>query len=239
MNPINPPVALILQTDYHTVISALISENKILETKIDSKVTASSHLIISLSTLLNNHALSWENLDYIGVNQGPGPFTTLRVIISTVNGLAFAQNIPLVGIDGLELFLLETHPITTPVTTTNHITVVVLNAFAQDVYFGIKQDTKIISMGWDNIDNFLTKLQNVYPEEQITFVGNGTELFKEKIMVLFTHRACFLSPLPQFASLQALANRAYTQWQEQTNIQKLLEPLYLKTITYKSSYQAQ
>jgi len=53
--------------------------------------------------LLKSSGSSIEEIDAIGVAIGPGSFTSLRVGISFVKGLAFSRNIPVVGINSLDV----------------------------------------------------------------------------------------------------------------------------------------
>ncbi len=46
--------------------------------------------------------LRFLDLAFIAAHQGPAPFTTLRVCLTTVNGFAFATGMPLIGINGLQ-----------------------------------------------------------------------------------------------------------------------------------------
>ena len=219
-------LSLILQTDYNSVFTALCSETAIIEVVQESKITASSRLICNIVSLLEKHQVSWNDLSFMGVNQGPGPFTTLRVIISTLNGLAFARNIPLIGVDGLAAFLQDV--------PSQNVSIVLFNAFAQDVYFGIKQGDEIIAMGWQNIDLFLQKLQNDYAETSLVFFGNGTILFEEKIKNTFKNNAIISSSQILYTSMQAIVTAAYAQWNKRITHTSLL-PLYLKTMDYKAS----
>lgn len=43
-----------------------------------------------------------EELDAVAVSQGPGSYTGLRIGVSTAKGLAFARDIPLIGVDTLD-----------------------------------------------------------------------------------------------------------------------------------------
>jgi len=53
--------------------------------------------------LLKSCGNTIEDIDAIGVAIGPGSFTSLRVGISFVKGLAFSRNIPVVGINSLDI----------------------------------------------------------------------------------------------------------------------------------------
>ena len=220
--------SLILQSDYNNVSVALCKDSSILEISIDTKHKASINLVSQMNTLLKNQNLSWEDLTFIGLNQGPAPFTTLRVIITTANGLNFAHKIPLIGVDGIKTFL-EEQQYNTP------LTVVLLNAFAKDVYFGIKKDNTIIATGWENHKIFFESLSKDYVNTSITFVGNGTILFEKEIKEIFGDCAKFPDPLPEYCSVESVVTQAYKQWGQKENVVDMLLPLYLKTQEYKTA----
>ena len=60
-------------------------------------------LTSNIALLLDQRKITPEFLDGIIVAKGPGKFNGLRVSMSTAKGLAFALNIPLVGISTLEV----------------------------------------------------------------------------------------------------------------------------------------
>lgn len=220
--------ALILQSDYDNVSIALCKDGSILKTSTDTKHNASKNLVSQIKRLLESHNLIWKNLAFIGLNQGPAPFTTLRVIITSANGLNFAHKIPLVGVDGIKTFLKEQQD-TTP------LTIVLLNAFAKDVYYGIKENNQIISTGWENNKVLFESLHKNYPHTPITFVGNGVTLFEKELKEVFGDFAQIPNPLPEYCSLEAVVTQAFTQWEQKENVHETLLPLYLKTQEYKIS----
>ena len=60
-------------------------------------------LMPNIAHLLNQTKVASQSLCAIFVARGPGSFNGLRVGVSTAKGLAFALNIPLVGISTLEV----------------------------------------------------------------------------------------------------------------------------------------
>lgn len=52
--------------------------------------------------VLDEAGLAVSQLDAIGVSVGPGSFTGLRIGFATVQGLAFAEDIPVVGVSSLQ-----------------------------------------------------------------------------------------------------------------------------------------
>jgi len=92
-----------LQNTYDSVELGLFSEKPhLIDAHSLPKTQASSELILALAQFLQKHQLHFAQLPFIVVNQGPGPFTTLRTVIATANGLSFASAIPLIGVDALE-----------------------------------------------------------------------------------------------------------------------------------------
>jgi tRNA threonylcarbamoyl adenosine modification protein YeaZ len=64
-------------------------------------------LIPNIERLLNQMNIDQKSLSAIFIAKGPGSFNGLRVGMSAAKGLAFALNIPLVGVGTLEI---EAHP---------------------------------------------------------------------------------------------------------------------------------
>src|SRR5471030_2525471 len=93
---------LSIQNTYTHVEMALFQDGQLINWVSEDKLRASKHFILLIAGLLQEHQIKFSDLSFVAVNQGPGPFTTLRVVIASVNGLSYATKIPLVGIDALD-----------------------------------------------------------------------------------------------------------------------------------------
>lgn len=217
---IDSTLYLVLQNNYEEIQIALYQSQYCIGKKIINKTYASKDLINSLDELLNENGLIIQDIAFIGVNQGPSPFTTLRVVIATANALNFGTDIPLIAIDGLEAFIEENKNM--PVTT-----VALLNAYNNDVYFAIYDQVNPIEKGWQNITEFLSYLKVRFPNEKIKFIGNGTDLFKKEISELF-NLELLKEPNPQSCSIEQIAKMTYQKWLSQEDIVEQLVPMYLK-----------
>lgn len=218
--------SLILQATYHAIEYGLYQDKMCLFKDSVIKTQASSLLMMRLKELIDTHHLSWNDFSFIGINQGPAPFTTLRALIATVNGISFATKIPLIGVDGLMSFATEQ--------ADKHVTVVLLNAFSKDLYYGIK-DGNNIKTGWANGICYLQQLRHEYGTQIITFAGNGVELFKNEIIQLFGASAHFHEPFSEYVTLETIAHFCFKKFKTDTEFTQHLTPLYLKTQNYKSS----
>jgi len=56
-----------------------------------------------ISDLLTRCGLTMDDVTALGIALGPGSFTSLRVGLALVKGLAFSKNIPLIGISTLDI----------------------------------------------------------------------------------------------------------------------------------------
>ena len=204
---------LIIQSTYEQVEIAIYNNNSQIASRFIAKQEASSKILIGINDLLDKCQITIKDIDKIIVNLGPSPFTTLRTVISTVNGLAFAEQIPVVGVDGLKAFVNHDAKKFSDM----HI-VVVLNAFANDVYYAIKNPaSKNIETGITTIDDLSEKvgqLKNFY------LAGNGYQLHKDK----FAGHNFNIIDL-SYPSLEAIFNEAKGQ-ESQTQVL----PMYLKAI---------
>lgn len=218
---------LVVQNTYDNVEIALYDGVQSLETKVESKLQASKNLVLHINKLLTDNKLIINDIDCIIANQGPGPFTTLRVVITTVNGLAYATLIPLIGINSLHALLAEhTNPM-------YPITVALLNAFGKDVYYSIEKDGKIIEFASANSNDLIEKIQEQFPDRIVRFIGNGAALYKTTIQAVFENNAFIPDPVPGTATIAQIAKMGIEKYHNKQELQKQLLPIYLKDIKPK------
>lgn len=220
-----------IQATYNTTDIALFEDEKCLEQFFRADLKASSHLIPYLDSLLRNNGKTLSDLAFIALDKGPGAFTTLRVTIATLNGVAFAHKIPLIGIDGLEAL---THELlcSLPIPQANLSTTIVtlLNAYSNDVYFMISDikngSTTTVDYGCQNIDIVLESLASKIFEQKIFFTGNGALLHQERI----TKKLSLLEILPTpTASAKTIACLGFIDFMQQKNCSDKILPNYVKT----------
>lgn len=186
------------------------------------KLQASKECIRALQDLLAIAKVSLFDISFIAVNQGPGPFSTLRVVISTVNGISFATRLPLIGVNGIQALLYEyAH-------TAYKNKIVILNAFGQDLYYGIQMGNSL-EFGCKAGQTLLGEIAQKIPDNPILFLGNGIDHYKDTIQDTFGARAQFLDPNPSTASLHSIALLALTRWQKQEDMSYHVQPLYFKS----------
>lgn len=213
---------LSIQNTYESVEIALFGDEKLLATAQEDKMRASKYFIRILEFILKDNNIELSDLAFLAANQGPGPFTTLRVVIASVNGLGFATQIPLIGIDGLDALLLEYPDAQTP------ISVAILNAFNNDVYYGISEKGKTTQKGCKNIDLFLDEIKTRYPKTAIRLIGNGAQIYASNIEKHFAHNAIIPSPLPLHCSVKQIGVMGWDRWNKKEELAVKLMPLYLK-----------
>ncbi len=176
----------------------------------------SAQLIPTIQQQLAQAHLALSDLHACAVNVGPGPFTTLRTIIATVNGIAYARPLPLIAVNGLTAFLHEQEE-----NLFEH-TVAALNAFGNDCYVGwLEHKTK-------NIRTVVCTKKSFSPEQPLS-VFNTAEFSRllrpaERVKLLGLHAPTG----PQSASPSGIAHEATRLWNQNVGIVKQLEPIYFK-----------
>lgn len=217
-----------LQHTYDGIELALFSGPVLLSKKEINKFKASSMLIPTLDEMLKEQNLKLPDLTFIAANYGPGPFTTLRTVIASLNGIAFASKIPLVGVDGLQAFMSEYED------DSYDRTIIMLNAFNHDVYYAYHDADGALITGAQNGEQFLRdRAPHVADAKKIRFLGNAVPAHQALIAELFADRAFIPEPLPQTCSIERIGIIGYEQWQNKVNVTNQLVPHYLKTQEFK------
>lgn len=216
---------LIIQATYDIIEWALFYNEQKIGSAFVKKTEANALLAQTLSDFLKTQTLSWQQLSYIGVNAGPGPFTSLRTLIATINGISFATEIPLISLDGIKSFFIDKNQ------NTESITVLLLNAFAGDCYYGI-QTNQELSISCDTFESVIEKLNQNYLDKQLIFYGNGISLCKE-LLTTSLKASYMLHETTETTSLDLLEKEAARLWRKQEEVSHQIKPLYLKTMNYK------
>lgn len=66
--------------------------------KVTGKFHHSEKLVPAIAAFLSANKISWDKLKGIGVVVGPGGFTSVRIGVAVANALAYARNLPIVGV---------------------------------------------------------------------------------------------------------------------------------------------
>ena len=242
----NTPFFLSIQGSYSNLELALYQGSNCLELIKEANIKSSSLLIPLISQILKNNSKQISDLDFIAIDQGPGAFTSLRVTITTVNGLAFASKIPLIGIDGLDALSEEALEITTEKHEdfNPEILVTLLNAYNNDVFFDINKITDSNTLeptekinpknGYKKIDLLLEEIKNNFPESKIVFVGNGTRLHQNAIAKTFEDNILIIDKeVCSAATVARIALETWNQISRDTEKKEYkLSPLYLKSQSF-------
>lgn len=100
MTPI-PPLLALETSEAFTSVALLLSDGSILKRESNEHNDHAEVLTTMMDSLRLEAGLAWQDLGAIGVSQGPGSYTGLRIGYATAKGLCLAANIPLVAISTL------------------------------------------------------------------------------------------------------------------------------------------
>jgi tRNA threonylcarbamoyladenosine biosynthesis protein TsaB len=132
-------------------------------------------LLLLVDELFEKAGLSFGDLDAVAVSQGPGSYTGLRIGVSTAKGIAYALEIPLIGINTLQAMAASQ-----PVAPGDYV-VAVLDARRKEVYTQTFGDSlqelspiEAVVLGEGVFGSILEK-------GRVYFVGDGVEKVKEEV----------------------------------------------------------
>lgn len=231
-----PPTFLVIYGSYQDLFLGLYSGTQRLHTQAAYTVRASAQLLPLIDRLLAEHSYSLEDLSFIALDQGPGAFTSLRVVLTTVNGIAFARRIPLVGCDGLQALSQQMITQVQTATTPPPLIAALLNAYNNEVFYQLharQQDGEyalVGAPGYADIEE-VARLIATQNASGIWCAGNGATLHRELLIQRLGDNAHIDQVLPH-ADLDTLAQQAYARWQKQESVSYNLQPRYLKTQSF-------
>ncbi len=151
-------------------------------------------------------ALSFGDLDAVAVSQGPGSYTGLRIGVSTAKGIAYALDIPLIGINTLQA-MASSQPL-----NQGEFVVAVLDARRMEVYtqtFG-EANQEITSIAALVLEEGV--FASILEKGRVFFVGDGAE----KVKAYAQHpNAVFSSSWEQSLSAKNMGQLAFEKFLRQ------------------------
>lgn len=140
--------------------------------------THSVKLMPMIDNCMKKAGLTPDDIDLIGVVTGPGSFTGLRIGVATAKTVAFAKDIPVVGINTLDFLAEASHEdnaVICPVVDARNE-----NVFC-DIYVGGESGAGCDVRTIDEIVEMAKETAEACHIEKIIFTGDATKKYAEKL----------------------------------------------------------
>jgi len=181
-------------------------------------------LSCEIENMLSSSEIEIGNLGAIAVSLGPGSFTGLRIGITAAKALAYALDIPLIGVPTLDA-------IAENVSYMDNLICPMIFARENEVYFTVfEKEKRLLDYNFMNIEDIL-KL-NELKDKKVHFLGTGARKNIEYIKSVLGKNAIFpkeFHDFPRGMSIISIANRKLNLGQISDPYH--LVPMYIKKPT--------
>ena len=150
--------------------------------------THSERLMTCIDRLLTDTKVPIERIDGFAITLGPGSFTGLRIGISTVKGLAFATDRPVVGVSTLEALALNVRDCSNQICP-------ILDARKRETYaalFRVASSRRMKRLTPDLVIAPRDLAELI--DGSVTFLGDGLKVYGGYLKRRLGRRASFVSP---------------------------------------------
>jgi len=186
------PEMLILALDTTTScgsVALLEKTNLLAEINIFSGSSHSARLLRSVDELLRVNSVSIKDIEGFAVAVGPGSFTGIRIGLSTVKAFSLASGRPVAPVSTLEALAFKLRDFQ------GRLVCPVLDAKKGEIFaalfeFRAAGREAVIPEGAYKPDWFFSQLPG---HRVISFLGSGTDVFREKIFAYLKDKARFPS----------------------------------------------
>lgn len=212
-------------------VAVLVNGAIVYEASAVNKNTHSVNLLPMIDAAMQSASLAMADLTRIAVVSGPGSFTGVRIGVSTVKGLAHANNTPCVAVDALEAMTAGVGEFGAG-SPGGGVICPIQDARAGQVYGAafVNRDGKLVRLMDDQpikLEAFVEAIQTCgESSRRFLFLGDGMPVHREKLTKLLGDAAVFAPAHQAFlrpASVAHLAAQA-----DETVDYLQLEPLYLR-----------
>ena len=204
-------------------VSILENTNLICQLDQNTGRTHSENLMPMIKQAFEQSNLTLKDIDLLVCDKGPGSFTGIRIGVATIKAFHDSLSIPCVGVTSLEALAYSIKK--------EGFIVSILDCKNDNCYFALykltaSQYIEIIPPTADSIVNTLKVCQqNILVDTPITFVGDGSEIYKDLICHEFED-CLFATSENNLLNSYYLGLAGLNKWKE-NKLDDVL-PLYLK-----------
>lgn len=216
---------LSLETSSNNCSIAIIDENHIIaDFNLNIGTTHSQNLLPMIDNIINFSNMALEDIDVFACSIGPGSFTGLRIGISTIKGFAISLNKPVIGIPSLVGLAYN-------IPYFDGIICSILDAKNDNIYAAIfEYKNRPVMMGNYISAEFNSLIEILEKNDRkIIFIGDGVEVYKNKLIEIFGNRALFVPHHLNIQSAKSIAKAALDKaFLNEYDDYDSINPLYLK-----------
>lgn len=183
-------LVLALDTTTSAGSCALVRDGRVVSEQVNDAPNAhAEHLPGDLMALLDRANTRLADIDVFAVAIGPGSFTGLRIGIATMQGLAFAEGKPLVGVPGFDALL--------RIAGTHQQVATWIDAWRGEVFAALYEDGRAVDAPVvSRPEVLLESLRRASPrrERSTVFIGDGARAHAEVIRNMLGEMAHIAEP---------------------------------------------
>ncbi len=201
-----------------------ILENKLLLCNMDSNtgMTHSENLMPLIQSAFEKTKLHLKDIDLIVCDEGPGSFTGIRIGIATAKAFHDSLDIPCIGISSLHSLAYNIKD--------DGLICSIIDCKHSNCYFALYKlensiYTELVSPIADSLENICNILKDSYSNEKITFVGDGSLIYKNIINNNFSNS---IFAIDNNLSSYNLGLAGFNKFINSNKVSQELYPLYLK-----------
>ena len=214
-----------IDTSSNATSIAVIEDNKLIcEYTVNTKTTHSQKLMPMIENMLKISEINVNDMDMISICQGPGSFTGLRIGMATAKALSHVNNLPIVGVNSLELLAGNMDLSDKKICS-------ILDAQRTQVYMGQYkfENNKLVeikSVDVVEIDELLEELKS--SNEEWILVGEAVYKYEDKIKEI--ENICVPAPSHNVNKASSLCTIAMSKYDQNIDVYDCytINPVYIR-----------
>ena len=213
---------------------AVVEDDKLIcEYTINTKKTHSQKLMPMIESMLKLSDINIKDIDVIAICVGPGSFTGLRIGMATAKSIAHVNNIPLIGVNSLEILGAN-------IEFCNKNICAILDAQRNQVYtckyiFENKKIRETETIRIISIDDLLKELATT--NEEWILIGEAVYKYKDKIEDF--SNIILSSPANNVTKASSLCNIAIEKFKQNIEVYNCydINPMYIRKSQAEEQYE--